>query len=356
VTIRGKLIFLQDPSTTIPIQDFVVLDNSLGNTIEKVQKEIDSKSSKNITMDIFFDNFRSYPDWETYFDQVTAAFPDFVTRFTIGYTYEGRDIEAFVVTAPGGANKPEIFLQGLVHAREWLAPTNVLWTMTAMLNNYGTDPDATLLLDRIQWTIVPIVNVDGYIYTWISNRLWRKNRRVNTGGTYGVDLNRNWGPSSTWCTSGSSTVPSSDTYCGTAPFSESESKAAADYIDARRGRMMAGIDFHTYGPLLLWPWQYTYNQLPDPEYTMFESLGGHIVSTINAVYNQYYVSQQGSDLYPHSGGFIDYNWEINGMIAFTLEGRGNNFVIPPAQINPSGEECYAGVIEMAKYVLSRWRS
>jgi len=298
----------------------------------------------------FFDSFRPYAEWLTYFSQIEQNFPEFVKRFPIGQTYEGREIVAFTVTSTIGSNKPEIYLQGCVHAREWLAPTNVLWTMTAMLNGYGTDTDATLLLDSIQWTIVPLVNVDGYIYTWTNSRYWRKNRRLNSGGSYGVDLNRNWGPASTWCTQGSSTSPSSDTYCGTAPFSESESRSPSDYIKTRGSLMKAGIDFHTYGPLLLWPWQYSYNRVPD--YTMFQTWGSHIVSAINGVNGQRYVSQQGCDLYLHSGGFIDYNYQANNMAAFTIEGRGNDFVVPPSNINPSGAECYAGVIELAKFILS----
>jgi len=303
-------------------------------------------------LDTFFDTFREYEEWETYYDLLSKNYPDLVRKFTIGKTYEGRDIVGFIATGPSVEVKPEIYLQGLVHAREWLAPTNVAWILTKMLIGYQTDPIATELLDKIQWTIVPLVNVDGYEFTWNSNRLWRKNRRFISGSTYGVDLNRNWGPQRTWCTSGSSRTPSSDTYCGTGPFSEPESKSVSDYINLRRGSMKGGIDFHTVGPLLLWPWQYTYDRLPTPDYNMFQSLGNHMVSAINNVWRQRYVSQQGCDLYTHSGGFIDYNWELNRMISFTLEGRGTNFVIDPSNINPSGEECYAGVVELAKHILS----
>jgi len=249
--------------------------------------------------------------------------------------------------------KPAIHLQGLQHAREWLAPTTLLYVVVNLLENYQSDADAKLLLDAFEWNVFPIVNVDGYVFSWGSSRLWRKNRSYNSGGTRGVDLNRNWGPLSTWCTSGSSTVPSSDTYCGTGPFSEPESKALSDFLNSKRGQTLAGIDFHTYGPLLLWPWQYTYDRLPPTDYALFQNLGRNIVGLINAVNGQNYISQQGSDLYTHSGGFIDYNWIANGILAFTLEGRGNNFVVPPSNIIPAGEEAYAGVVHLAKFVLER---
>lgn len=59
--------------------------------------------------------------------------------------------------------------------------------------------------------IIPVLNVDGYEHTHLSDRLWRKNRRNNGFGIFGVDLNRNWNCS--WSdTGGASTFPFSDTY------------------------------------------------------------------------------------------------------------------------------------------------
>jgi len=335
--------------------EITILDPSISKTIQNEKNTLLKKSQFNSSSnaDEFFDNFRDYDEWLSFFEKIVSIFPNFVKQFTIGTTVQGRDIVAFTVTAPTvpPREKPGIHFQGLVHAREWLAPTTLIYVVLNLLELYETDGDARFLLDNIEWTIVPIVNVDGYIYTWTNQRLWRKNRRLNSGGSYGVDINRNWGPASTWCSSGSSTVPSSDTYCGTAPFSEPETLAMSNFLNDNRGKIRAGIDFHTYGPLLLWPWQYTYNTLPPADYNLFQTLGKSIEVSINAVNSQYYVSQQGSDLYPHSGGYIDYNWSVNGMLSFTLEGRGNNFVIPPSNIIPAGEEAYAGVVVLAKFVL-----
>ena len=50
------------------------------------------------------------------------------------------------------------------------------------------------LLDEAEFVIIPVLNVDGYVYTWTNDHLWRKNRRPPpAGGTcYGIDLNRNY--------------------------------------------------------------------------------------------------------------------------------------------------------------------
>jgi len=201
-----------------------------------------------------------------------------------------------------------------------------------------------------------MVNIDGYVYSWTSSstRMWRKNRRNNGNNVFGVDLNRNHGPARTWCTSGSSRVPSSDTYCGTAPFSEPEIAGIRSFIDSRP-EIQGGVDFHTVGPLLLWPWQYTYDRVPQRDYLMFSNIFRDVANAINLRHGQRYVSQQGSDLYPHSGGFIDYNYEINGQITTTIELRGQGFVTPRGDIVLSGEENYQGFLVLARHVLERPR-
>ena len=87
-----------------------------------------------------------------------------------------------------------------------------------LVSDYDTDPVIQDLVDRVEFIIVPIVNPDGYVHTWGPDRLWRKNRRDNGHGTFGVDPNRNWDFG--WGGAGSSGITNSETYRGTAPFSE----------------------------------------------------------------------------------------------------------------------------------------
>ena len=77
---------------------------------------------------------------------------------------------------------------------------------------------------QVTWIIYPLLNPDGYAYSWNVDRLWRKNRRFNQGSTcIGVDLNRNYDIN--WMEEGTSSNPCSNTYGGTESFSESESQA-----------------------------------------------------------------------------------------------------------------------------------
>jgi hypothetical protein len=52
------------------------------------------------------------------------------------------------------------------------------WIANQLVTLYGKDAQITNFVDNIEWTIIPIVNVDGYVYTWTTDRMWRKNRYV----------------------------------------------------------------------------------------------------------------------------------------------------------------------------------
>lgn len=76
------------------------------------------------------------------------------------------------------------------HAREWAGGSTVQYLAHHYTSNFGKVESVTEALRNSELVIVPIMNVDGYEYTWKNNRLWRKNRRQNSLGAWGVDLNR----------------------------------------------------------------------------------------------------------------------------------------------------------------------
>ncbi|KAJ3340308.1 hypothetical protein HDU93_007149 [Gonapodya sp. JEL0774] len=148
----------------------------------------------------WFKEYHSYPDIITFFSSLAAANPSIAT-FTpsIGKTYEGRDLAAFTIcSVPAevrdAVGVKQVWWQGMIHAREWIAGATVQYLAHRLVTAYGDAADvdhewAVSVLNQTEFTIIPAVNPDGYDYAWNKNRLWRKNRRP-VKGTYGVDLNR----------------------------------------------------------------------------------------------------------------------------------------------------------------------
>jgi len=238
----------------------------------------------------FFAEFRDYDEIVAYVDVLLLEPSIEVRRITIGETREGRPIQTFEFTGSGGLQKPTVYLQGTAHANEWMGTMACVYSMTELVERYAAgEPEIVEIMDSLVFVATPVLNVDGYLHTWTpSGRNWRKNRRDNGDGSFGVDLNRNNAPERTWCTAGSSTNPSSNVFCGPACLSEPEDRSYSDLLAqlAETQPVLTAVDFHTCGSLLLWPWQYTVQQLPIEDRLQFEVLGRLQEDAINEVLMQ----------------------------------------------------------------------
>jgi hypothetical protein len=205
-----------------------------------------------------------------------SAHPSIALLDTIGFSIEGRAIEAVKISDHVGTDEsePEVLVAGCHHARELMSVEIPLYLMRRLLDGYGADPLLTSLVDSREIWIVPIVNPDGHAYvennsSGQSSGWWRKNRRVNGDGSIGVDLNRNYGFQWGYDNIGSSPTPASDVFRGTGPFSEPETAAMRDFMAGREFAVSAS--FHSYGELVLYPWGYA--ELDTPDHPVFRALG-----------------------------------------------------------------------------------
>ena len=135
-------------------------------------------------------------DITSFTSNLAIMYPHLVNSSVIGHTYGQNPITVFVVTGkplPSGQRKPAIYLEGGIHAREWIAHATVTYMLNALVTGYGSDAHITKLLDNFEYHLVPVVNVDGYLYTWSTDRMWRKTVKPNPGSScIGTDPNRNW--------------------------------------------------------------------------------------------------------------------------------------------------------------------
>ena len=202
-------------------------------------------------------------------DSMKSHFPNLITaKVSIGNTVESRPI--YMVKISDNPNvdeaEPEILYTALHHAREPQSMMQMIYFMYYLLENYNTDPSVQYIVNNRELYFIPVVNPDGYEYNRATNPsgggMWRKNRK-NNGSSYGVDLNRNYGPYSYWNApnGGSSTDPSSDTYRGTAPFSEPETNSLKNFLATRYFRN--ALNYHTYSNLLIYPYGALEQETPD---------------------------------------------------------------------------------------------
>lgn len=190
-------------------------------------------------------------------ESLNSSFPSDVNLFSIGNSYEGRSINGLRVNIGGGNGKKQIIFEGTIHAREWISTATVTWIMNEFLTS--TDPEVKQLASTYEWFFFPVINVDGYAYTWSTDRLWRKTRKpsVNLLCT-GVDPNRNW--NNHFNEVGSSTNPCSDIYAGQYPFSEPETLQFSQFISSLNN-LVGYFDFHAFGQYLMLPYGWTHDLL-----------------------------------------------------------------------------------------------
>jgi hypothetical protein len=297
----------------------------------------------------WFDEYKPYAEISAFADGLVAARPDLVRRQRIGQSLEGRELFALRVTSPTGGGfdgrKPVILINSLQHAREWVSVMATMYTVNRLATEWAPGSADADILDRYEVVLVPIVNADGYVYTWTTDRFWRKTRRPNGNGSFGVDPNRNW--SYEWGrNSGSSGDPRSDIYRGTVPFSEPETAAMRDLVTSLGSRTVLHWDVHTFGRWILWPWGYTSN--PTPAAGLFAAWGPGMAEAMRTGGQTYRPGQSYQTLYPTSGAAKDYMYGAADALSWTIELTTGGFSLPPTEIRPAGEEVYRGVAWMAR--------
>jgi len=253
--------------------------------------------------------------------QAAQDHPEIVQLSSIGQSIEGREIYVVKISDNVSSDEaePEVLLFALTHAREHLTTEQALDLVAYFSDNYGLSGDVTNLVNEREIWILPNVNPDGDEYDRLGDglyRSWRKNRRDNGNGTWGVDLNRNYGHKWGFDNIGSSPYPGDWTYRGTGQFSEPETRVIRDFALAHPD-LKVSISFHTYGESILWPYGYTYEDVPadmDPlDHATFVQLG-QAMADLNG-----YVAKQAYDLYPTNGDSDDWLYGERGIFAFTFE-------------------------------------
>jgi len=295
-----------------------------------------------------------------------------------GETYEGRKIQAIRITAnvssPESQKKPMIWLDGGIHAREWVSPATVTYIIDSLLGEKEEDKSTqmTELLKEFQFVIAPVINPDGYEYSHTHDRLWRKTRKPSGcrwnkknwfGGCfykmcYGADPNRNW--SADWGKEGVNKDRCSNVYPGKKAFDQENTRMVKEYLESQKdqesqkSKLVLYVTYHSYSQLFLTPLGYTTDE---PEnYQHHLKVGAAVVAAIAQRHNAKYINQRSAALYPASGDSADWVHDVLGLTdSYTFELRPDEnssygFLLPEDQILPTGEENVDGLLALIENI------
>lgn len=333
---------------------------------------------------------------------LAAAHPSICELITLPHTTaEGRTSHAVRLGTAAANTVDAYYLTGGVHAREWGSSDILINLATDLCDAYAGNTglgyggkyysaaQVKALMERINVIIFPCVNPDGRNHSQNTFAMWRKNRNTaDSGGNpsrIGVDINRNqdflWDFNTAFAPAAvndyvASSDPGKDTYHGSAPHSEAESKNTKHIHDTYT-RIRWYIDVHSYSEDILYVWgndevqvadsgknfqNPAYNHqrgligddydeyMPDGDLSKLLALSEAFTRTLGEVRGKYYVAKPSFSLYPTSGTTQDYAYSrhfvnpgLSNALSFTVE-WGTEFQPPWAEMQEIIKDVSAGLM------------
>ncbi|MEA2467464.1 MAG: hypothetical protein QOJ57_1590, partial [Thermoleophilaceae bacterium] len=259
---------------------------------------------------------------KTWYHSLALQYPRLVKETVIGRSLTGQPIIAYKVTRDARSvrdgRRPSVLYDSTQHAREWIA-TEVERRLFAWFLANSRDREIRRILQTRELWFVPVVNPDGYDYTFqdATTRLWRKNLHDNNGDGQiadgdGVDTNRNFPYKWNWDLEGASNDPADETFHGTGGASEPEVKA----IRALESRIRPSfqIDYHSFAKLILYPegWQV---ETPATDAPIFRALGGNSDNPAVPGFDP----EVSAQLYTTNGDITDDSYHGFRIMPYTVE-------------------------------------
>ncbi|XP_030072023.1 mast cell carboxypeptidase A-like [Microcaecilia unicolor] len=320
------------------------------NVQEGIEKQFDGE--KHFSRKYSYTKYNQWKKISAWTARMAKRYPKLVSRTQIGSTFENRPMYILKVGRQTNIKKA-IFMDCGIHAREWISPAFCQWFVKEATENYGKDKCMTRLLDSVSFYVLPVFNIDGYVWSWKKDRMWRKNRSNNSNSEcIGTDLNRNFDVK--WGTIDNYEDPCFDIYCGPAAESEKETKAVTAFIRENLQTLKAYLSFHSFSQMLLYPYGYTTDLAPN--HKKLDKMAQNAVNALTSLYNTTYIyGPIASTIYPCSGTSLDWAYEEGMKYSFAFELRDTgeyDFLLPETLIQPTCEETMLAVKSISNFILN----
>lgn len=340
--------------SSLGVDNVSVMIDDLETVMHEEKKPAGLKASSSVS-GFDYSEYHGFDETDKWMDSLVAKYPDICEIVEVGKSYEGRMVRGIKITGnKKGVDKKAFWMDGGIHAREWITVATVTYMLGHTLEGYGIDDEITGIVDSLNLYYVPILNPDGYEYTRNGDRMWRKTMKPNAGQSdrcKGTDPNRNWDWH--WNEAGSSSDPCSESYSGSAPADQPEVKNVMNYL--KTGDNFLGyINFHSYSQLWMTPWGYTYTKADD--YNVQHAAGDAAVAALEATHGTRFQNGAIAEIiYEASGSSADYAYgacgiTFSGGVELRDTGR-HGFILPASEIIPSGEETFAAIKAQAKFMI-----
>uniref|UniRef100_A0A0P6FVC1 Zinc carboxypeptidase n=1 Tax=Daphnia magna TaxID=35525 RepID=A0A0P6FVC1_9CRUS len=267
-----------------------------------------------------------------YLKYLADTYPKLVRLIDIGTSYEDRPLYVVRISNSSSPDtQPAVWIDLGIHAREWISPA----VATYILHQLVEEPTNAGLLLNVDWYIMPIMNPDGYEYTHMKNRLWRKTRsKTSSKKCRGVDANRNFGYQ--WGGAGSSRDPCAIKFRGANAFSEPETLATSNFITEKSKQIKLYLTLHSFGQVFLLPWGHSVTYPSD--YDEMKSLAKNATSKFKRY--KYRVGNLAAVLYRASGNSADWAKSIGIDYSYTVELPAKDFLLPASRILPVSQDFF----------------
>lgn len=329
---------------------------------------------------IFFNDYQPLSVIQPWMRLLSSLFTTHVRLINIGTSAQGRDIPALRVGVhptndddPNPSTRKTVLITAGLHAREWISTSTATYIAYTLITGFGKVSSITRMLEDFDFVIVPSLNPDGYVYTWETDRLWRKNRQqTSIRFCQGMDLDHSFGFQ--WDGSSTAGNPCSESYAGEKAFEAVEAKTFADWArnetENNNVEFIGLLDLHSYSQQILYPYSFSCREMA-PGLEDLEELGYGLEKSIRRANGYVYevlpacegnaVASGASEkkaylpkMENRGGSGLDWFYhDMHVRWAYQLKLRDHGtygFLLPKQHIIPTGKEMMEAVMYFGEFL------